>query len=140
MENGKDQRTIKAFLEAGFVPIGILVIDDHEGRSFRRRRVCKSILSIAAVYTMAEVSRKSKEHALDGLFNTGGVGRCNSMKSRCHTWASIAAIVGTTGAVALDEVAPMWTKDNCTFRVDNRGTVHAKLVEVVKLLPFALLP
>lgn len=100
----------------------------------------EGILGVATINSIAESSSKGKEHSLDRLFHAGRVSGGNSMKSWSHTGTAVTTIAGTASSIALDEVAPMRSKNDGTFRSDNGSTVHAEFVEMIELFPFTSLP
>ena len=98
------------------------------------------ILGITTIDAVAKAGREGEEHALDGLYDTGRVGRGDSMESGGSSWTAIAAVTGATGAVALDEVAPVRTEYDGAFRFDDGLTIHTEISEVIELFPFTSLP
>jgi hypothetical protein len=66
-----------------------------------------SILGIAAVYSIVERGRETKEKAEDRLFDARGVGLSKFTKLGGGTGRAIAAVAGATGAIGLNAILPM---------------------------------
>jgi len=82
MVNWEDERAIEGDAEALLVPFSIGIINGDVGRNTRRRRVSIGILSIAAIEAIAEGRAKSKEKALNGLFDAGGISLGDAVEER----------------------------------------------------------
>jgi len=100
--------TVQALAKLVFIPISVGVINSHEGGMLRRRGMGIGISGIPTIHTVSQMSSKGKEEALDGLFNTRGVGGGNAMEKGSSFRRSIATIVRAASAIMLDRVLPVW--------------------------------
>jgi hypothetical protein len=63
-----------------------------------------------------------KEHSHAGLFNARSICLGELMQGRCGTFGPIGAKAAFAGAIRLDDIGPVWTKDSGTNRCATRNT------------------
>ena len=88
----EDSRFIKLDLESFEVPFIVLIVNHHECRDFRRRRMCKGILCISTKEEKILLSSKSKKLSLNRMFYTQRVLLSKFMKERSCTFGTITAL------------------------------------------------
>ena len=64
------------------------------------------------------------------------------MQYRDSTNRSITSLSGSSGTILLDMILPMWSKNDSILvsRLDNRFSIHLKVLELVQLLVFSRFP
>jgi hypothetical protein len=136
----EDEATVKSDIESIEIPIGIGIVNANEGRDSGCRGVGIGVLSVATKGSKIECGGKGEEETLGGLFHTGGIGLGNSMKARRCSGGAIAAVTRPALTAVFNFILPVWVEDNGVFGGYNRGSKHAKFMELVKLLGFGSFP
>ena len=90
--NGENEFSINFCGKFIFIPISVGVVDVGVSGGGGSWRVGVGIFGIATIDVIIFRRSQGKKGALNGLVNTGGVCRCNLMKSWCGTWRTVTAI------------------------------------------------
>jgi hypothetical protein len=70
MKDREHMRPVDSFVEAGFIPFSICIVNGYIGGIIRRRVVHISISSISTIDWVSQMSQESNKEALNQLLNT----------------------------------------------------------------------
>jgi hypothetical protein len=122
------------------VPVGKNVIDGKESRNTGTRGVCICISSVTGEDEVVEGGSKSTEEAEDGSLNARGVRFGEFMENGSSTGRAITTVTRTAFATSFDLVLPVGSQDNSIKGALTRFSKHTKILKLVTLFSFSLVP